>query len=837
MRPTFVLLTGIAMVAPTFAAATALPPARPPKVVAVKPALPARVDFRHDIQPLLADRCLNCHGPDAAKVGAGLRLDLPEGALAARPSGKKAVVPGRPQESELIARIVATNALMMPPARSHKTLSLAEKELFKRWIAQGAEYRKHWAFERPALAAVPASTIKAQREKAGLSINPVDAFIWARLDKEGLKPAPAADRPTLIRRVTFDLTGLPPTPAEVDAFVSDRSPDAYAKVVDRLLASPRYGERMVWDWLDAARYADTNGYQGDGVRTMWPWRDWAVRAFNSDMPFDQFTVEQIAGDLLPNSTREQRLATGFHRNHMLNGEGGRIAEESRIDYVVDRVDTTATVWMGLTLGCARCHDHKYDPFTQREYYSLFAYYNNLPETGAVDRGGNANPVMLLPTPEQEKRRVELDDAIKAAQDKLNALPADSPEKGAAQKAVDDARKNRNALESSIINVMVMEERPQPRETHILIRGAYDKPGDKVTYGTPATLNPLPAESPKNRLALARWLVDPANPLTARVTVNRLWAMVFGTGLVKTAEDFGVQGERPTHPELLDFLAVTFGSPKSQVPNPRGDGAQDGSGGPKTASATVNQGLGWSQKALLRLLVTSETYKQSAKASPDLVARDPENRLHARGPRFRLSSAMLRDQALAVSGLLVEKLGGPPVKGYQPEGIWEDATFGQIKYVQEHGEALYRRSLYSFWRRIVGPTNLFDAGARQQCTVRLARTNTPLHALTLLNDVTYVEAARAFAQRVLTSGGAGDAERIQFAFRLATARRPTAGEAQLLLSRLQRLRAQYAGDEAAAKKLLSVGESKRDDRLPLGEHAAWAGLCSLILNLDEVVSKG
>jgi hypothetical protein len=616
----------------------------------------------------------------------------------------------------------------------------------------------------------------------------------------------------LIRRVTFDLTGLPPTPEEVDTFVNDRSPDAYAKVVDRLLASPRYGERMVWDWLDAARYADTNGYQGDGVRTMWPWRDWAVRAFNSDMPFNQFTTEQIAGDLLPNATREQRLATGFHRNHMLNGEGGRIAEESRIDYVVDRVDTTATVWMGLTLGCARCHDHKYDPFTQREYYSLFAYFNNLPESGAVDRGGNANPVLLLPTPEQEKRYAELDQTVKAAEAKLTALPQGSPERAAAEKAVEAAQKTRRGMEDSILNVMVMQEMPQPRETHILIRGAYDKPGEKVTYGTPATLNPLPAGAPPNRLALAKWLVDPANPLTARVTVNRLWAMVFGTGLVKTAEDFGVQGERPTHPELLDYLAVKF----------------------QTASPG---GLGWSQKALLRLLVTSETYKQSANAAPALVARDPENRLHARGPRFRLSSAMLRDQALAVSGLLVEKMGGPPVKGYQPEGIWEDATFGQIKYVQDHGEALYRRSLYSFWRRIVGPTNLFDAGARQQCTVRLARTNTPLHALTLLNDVTYVEASRAFAQRVLTSGGATDPERLNHAFRLATARRPSVDEAQVLLARLQRLRAQYAGDEAAAKKLLSVGESKRDEQLPAAEHAAWTSLCSLILNLDEVVSKG
>jgi hypothetical protein len=472
------------------------------------------------------------------------------------------------------------------------------------------------------------------------------------------------------------------------------------------------------------------------------------------------------------------------------------------------VDTTTTVWLGLTVACARCHDHKYDPIAQREYYQFYAYFNNLPETGGVDRGGQANPVLELPTPEQTATIAKLKEALAEKEARLAALPATTTdaeripvqaERDAARKALQDAR-------NGVLTTMVMEERPQPRDSFLLVRGAYDKYGERVFPGVPAVLPSLPSTAAPNRLSMARWLVDPQNPLTARVTVNRFWQQIFGTGLVKTSEDFGVQGERPSHPELLDWLASEY------------------------------LRTGWDTKALLRLLVTSTAYKQSSRVAPGMAERDPENRFLARGPRFRLSSAMLRDQALAVSGLLVEKQGGPSVKPYQPGGVWEDATFGQIKYQQDHGENLHRRTLYTFWRRIVGPTNLFDTAARQSCTVRQSRTNTPLHALTLLNDTTYVEAARVLAQRVLSSGGASAEARVQFAFRLATARKATAEELRVLLASLERLRDQYRVDKEAATALLAVGEAPRDATLDTVEHAAYAALCGMILNLDEVVTK-
>ncbi len=781
------------------------------------------VDFSRQILPLLADRCFNCHGPDAAKSGAGLRLDVREGALARRPNGRAAIVPGKPETSEFVRRILAENGSVMPPRHSNKTLSHSEKELLKQWIAEGAEYRRHWAFVAPKRPALPRVKWK------GWVRNPIDAFVLARLEREGLQPAPTADRTTLIRRLSLDLTGVPPTPAEVDAFLADRSPDAYEKVVDRLLASPRYGERMAWDWLDAARYADTNGYQGDRTRTMWFWRDWVIDAFNRNMPFDQFTVEQLAGDLLPNATVAQKIATGFNRNHMLNGEGGRIPEESRVDYVVDRVDTTSTVWMGLTVGCARCHDHKYDPITQKEYYGLFAYFNNLPETGSVDRNGQANPVLLLPTPAHRARLEELTRKVQTLEAELKA--AADPAKAEAQSRLDAARKALRDTENSIPAAMVMAERPEPRETFVLLKGAYDKPGEKVAAGIPSVLPPLPAGNavPNNRLALARWLVSPEHPLTARVTVNRFWQSIFGTGLVKTSEDFGIQGELPSPPVLVDYWASTFGA------GVRGQGSESGDTNPQPLTPDPAAGLAWNLKALLKLIVTSNTYKQSSRVTPELLARDPENRLLARGARYRLTSAAIRDQALAASGLLVEKVGGPPVKPYQPPGVWADATFGKITYQQDKGEALYRRSLYTFWRRIVGPTNLFDTAARQQCTVRTARTNTPLHALTLLNDITYVEAARTLAQRVMT-GEVAPQRRIESAFRLAASRLPRPTESMILLQRLERLREQYAADPAAAKKLLSIGDSPRDEKLDAVEHAAYTGLCSLILNLDEVITR-
>ncbi len=989
------------------------------------------IDFNRDIQPILSENCYHCHGPDAKAREAKLRLDTKDGAFRTL-DGVTSIQPGDSANSDAILRVLSTDKDdMMPPPKSNRKLTEEQKQLLKRWVDEGAVWGEHWSFVAPKRAPVP------QPDAAlGTVCNPIDAFVLAPLAKQGLKQAPAAEKARLLRRVTLDLTGLPPTPEEVAAFVGDVQSDAYEKVVDRLLASPRYGERMVWEWLDAARYADTNGYQGDPTRAMWPWRDWTIKALNDNLPFDQFTVQQLAGDLLPNPTKEQLIATGFHRNHMINGEGGRIAEESRVDYVMDRVETTGTVWLGLTFNCCRCHDHKYDQLTHRDYYQLSAYFNSIDETGANDDRGYAKPVMSLATPEEEaklKARRDAEAAAKKEGDvlekllraeqatwetevkgdgaklaevewqvlrpeevtsengatltpqpdgsvlvsgvnpdvddliftgvtqmrgataiKLEALTDESlPAKGpgrapngswvltevkflgdgkpvslaavradfeqegwplknaldgrddtgwgawpqvgqpheavfellnefgyrpdrtlsfrlqfrsphqqhvigkfrlsmtnspkvllrpipeevkaalaieptqrtdaqkqavtdfylaseprliAAKKKADATKAAREAAERAAPRTMVMRDREKLRDTFILEKGLYNKPTDPVTHGTPAFLPALAPAAPPNRLALAQWLVSSEHPLTARVTVNRFWQMFFGRGLVKTVDDFGVQGDKPTHPELLDWLAREFIE------------------------------SGWDVKRLHRLIVTSATYRQSSRIAPGMAERDPENKLLARGPRHRLPSWMLRDQALAASGLLVEKLGGPPVKTYQPEGVWEDATFGQIKFAQDSGEALYRRSLYIFWRRIVGPTVFFDVANRQQCTVKTGITNTPLQALVTLNDVTYVEAARSLAERMIQQGGATDAERIAHGFRLCTARPPTEKEAALLQSALARFRQDFAGANEAAQKLISTGESTPDANLPAPELAAHTSLALLLLNLDETLSK-
>jgi len=986
------------------------------------------VNFAREILPILSDNCFTCHGPDEKARKGKLRLDTQAGAFR---KDDPVIVPGKGGESELVKRVSSKDPEeMMPPPKSKRTLKPEQIELLSRWIDQGAPWGKHWAFEAPVRPEPPTPANKAWTKNA------IDQFILARLEKEGLKPSPEASKETLIRRVTLDLTGLPPTPAEVDAFLADTAPDAYEKIVDRLLASPRYGERMAWDWLDAARYADTNGYQGDGERTMWPWRDWVVKALNDNMHYDQFTIQQLAGDLLPNATLEQKIATGFNRNHMINGEGGRIGAENRVDYVMDQTETTSTVWLGVTMTCCRCHDHKYDPFLQKDYYSLFAFFNNSPVTGDGGNGKTA-PVVDFTNPEQETKVAELkakedaankeydalEKSIKAAQPewektvvsassdgkpaeikwiplvpdelfsdggatltktddgailvsgaspakdsfvvnikskligitafKLEALPDKSfvnngpgradngnfvmselklqgsgkpvdlaaisadfeqqgfpiantvdgnggtgwaimpqfgkvhtaiyearnqvgygngdtllafrlefqtqhvqhvlgkfrlsattdnrtllrpmpenvrtalgvaPEKrsdaqkkeltefylnthaglASAKQTREAAKKARENYSNTVARVMVMAD-GKTRDTFVLVRGAYDKPTDKVTSNTPSPLPPLPADAPKNRLGLAQWLMSPAQPLTSRVTVNRIWQSFFGIGIVKTSEDFGVQGERPVHPELLDWLATEYIR------------------------------LNWDTKALNKLIVTSATYRQASKTTKELTERDPQNRLLAHGPRYRLPSWMLRDQALAVSGLLVDKMGGPSVKPYQPSGLWEEATFGTISYKQDHGEALYRRSLYIFWRRILGPTVFFDNAARQTCSVKPYLTNTPLQALTTLNDITYVEAARNLAQRVIEATPAPDA-RIELAFRLATSRKPSTAEREILLNRLAILQKTYAADAAEAEKLLKVGESKRDEKIDAVEHAAYTGLCSLILNLDETVTK-
>jgi hypothetical protein len=806
-----------------------------------------RIDFSRDVLPILSDSCFACHGPDEKAREADLRLDQQEAALADR-GGYHIILPGKSGESELLKRLITeSDDERMPPPDSNRKLTAEQVELLKRWIDEGASWGKHWAFVPPQRPALP------EVKNPAWCNNPIDRFVLARLHREGLSPSPEAAKETLLRRVTLDLTGLPPTPEEVDAFLADNSPEAYERVVDRLLASPRYGERMVWDWLDAARYADTNGYQGDQTRTMWPWRDWAIKAFNENKPFDQFTIEQLAGDLLPNATLEQKIATGFCRNHMINGEGGRIPEENRIEYIFDQVETTATVWLGATFNCCRCHDHKFDPFTRRDYYALFGFFNNTPVNGGGGSGQTA-PVVEVLSPEDLHLRDELNkkvqqlaqatDAIerqlfpreegKSAADsekaaslsddlkkRLRTTPANrgagddaalyehfkSSETAYAESlaALRKAKQERDGLNARIPRVMVMQDMPQPRETFVLDKGIYNKPLEKVSTATPVSLTAMPSEGPLNRLTLARWLVSNEHPLTARVTVNRYWQQLFGMGLVKTSEDFGVQGEKPSHAELLDWLAVEF------------------------------RESGWNVKHIQRLIVTSSTYRQSSQVSTDLVERDPENRLLARGPRYRLPVFMLRDQALAASGLLVDKVGGPGVNHYQPEGVWEEATFGTIRFTQDHGEKLYRRSVYTFWRRIIAPTLFFDSASRQVCSVKQLRTNTPLHALTTLNDVTFVEAARVLAERVMMSAATPE-ERITLAFRLVLGRQPKPKELNVLLTSLARQQTEFAADVENAKKLVATGEAKRNEQLDAVEHAAYSGVCLAILNLDEALSK-
>lgn len=992
----------------------------------------AKVDFNRDIQPVMADTCFRCHGFDEKARKAALRLDVRAEALQPAKSGATPIVPGKPDQSELIRRLFTEDAdEQMPPAKIHQPLTAAQKELFRRWIAEGAEYRDHWAFIQPQ----PTEPPKAKPTRWPKT--PVDRFILARLEQKHLKPSREADRRTLIRRVTLDLTGLPATPAEVDAFLADRSNSAYEKLVDRLLASPRYGERMAQDWLDAARFADSNGYQVDRDREMGAWREWVIKAFNRNLPFDQFTIEQLAGDLLPNPTLDQKIATGFHRNHMINEEGGIIPEEFLTEYCADRVETTSTVWLGLTMNCARCHDHKYDPLTQKDYYRLFAFFHNVTEKGVGDYGQpirrNTPPFVKLPTPEAEAKlaglnreltplnesltnlaaivltgateweerakaatptwtNVEVQHAnvgtntietkpsggwvefpsLKPGSQKVNltarvplarvtaleltfapapggdpnasaklpiselrlahaespagemrsltlraatlagTLPAadlaksldqktntawlvtlaqgqtnagifeltglargsnqltvsleldvtpeksvpgwqlllratdlapdllvspeiltvarkpvaertaeekkqlddfrlaHDPEHFALTNRVSDLKKRIDETDLSIPIALVMEEIAEPSPTFVLMRGAYDKKGEAVTAATPSHLPAFPSGLPTNRLGLARWLVDPGNPLTARVTVNRLWQSVFGTGLVRTTEDFGSRGELPSHPELLDWLANEFVR------------------------------TGWDVKRMMKLLVMSAAYRQDSRLTPRLRELDPDNRFFARGPRYRLSAEMIRDQALAVSGLLVEKLGGPSVKPYHPPGLYEQVVSGSSAstYVQDKGADLYRRSIYTYWKRSVpNPAMLvFDAPFRETCTVRRSRTTTPLQALNLLNDPTYVEASRLLAQRMMLEGGTAPESRIRHGFRLATGREPRRVELGVLVTGWRRMEASFRADRSGAESLLTVGETKADPTLDPVELTAYATVASTLLNLDETITK-
>ena len=1011
----------------------------------------AKVDFAQDVRSIISENCVFCHGPDESTREADLRLDTQKGIESVIEKGSSA-------DSELIRRLTSADPdEVMPPPDSNRSLEAEEIGLVRRWIDEGAAWQTHWAFRPLSLPEIPAANTLKQDGSDFPLRNPIDHFVRRNLLEHNLTASPEASRATLIRRLSLDLTGLPPTPQAVDQFLADKSTNAYEKLVDRLLDSDAYGQRMAWNWLDASRYADTNGYQGDRERTMWPWRDWVVDAFNENLPYDQFTTWQIAGDLLPNATLEQKLATGFSRNHMINGEGGRIAEENRVEYVMDMSETVGTVWLGLTLNCCRCHDHKYDPISNREYYKFFGFFNQTPVNGG---GGDPQtaPNLAVPTSQQSQKLDALADQIKQTEGEITTLSAqiaseqsaweadelaklkkepkwhtvkptqakatgstlsmlpdqsiltgrpapdkdtytivaDSPIKAITALRIDALRhksfprnslsysdsgnfvlteleiqivnrdpdskagaphriataeatyeqgshgvanafdgnsatgwavyegrhvdrdhaaifrfekplviendqrlqvtlrhdsvhkkhnlghfllsvtdvpdpkldessralvlaletetekrsaeqkqlvvnqhraatpaykkltdkkagliKQRDALNRSLPKVMVMADMPKPRKTFVLNRGLYNKPTDEVQSGLPGFLPGPPRQDssqPANRLTLARWLVDSNNPLTARVTVNRFWQQIFGIGLVKTTEDFGTQGEVPLQMDLLNWLAQTF------------------------------QQNGWNVKQLIRTIVTSHTYRQSSVIRDQATyQRDPDNRLLARASRHRLPAWMLRDQALAASGLLSPVIGGPSVNTYQPEGIWEEASFGKKKYSQDSGEKLYRRSLYTYWRRIIAPTMFFDNASRQTCTVKASRTNTPLHALQTLNNTAYVEAARTLAQKTLLEHPAEnaalqtrleeiDSVRIDTVMKCILARPASAPEQKILLRGLNRTRVQFAEGTKDALALLAVGASKHDESISPNELAAWTNLCLAILNLDEALNR-
>jgi hypothetical protein len=1019
----------------------------------------AEIDFAKEIQPILSEYCYQCHGPSTTGRKGGLRLDVQEGALGAGKSGKTAIVPGRAEQSELVRRLGSSDPEeVMPPPETGKKPTVEQVRLLKRWIQEGGRWGQHWAFVPPKLPPVP----KPRHWKSG---NPIDAFVLAQLGS-GKRLAPPAEPGRLLRRLSLDLTGLPPTPQEIVAFEGRPTPEHYDQEVRRLLGSPRYGERMATDWLDLARFADTHGFQADRYRPVWPWRDWVIGAFNRHLPFDRFVQWQLAGDLLPNPTQEQRLATTFNRLHLQNEEGGIVEEEYRVAYNVDRVNTFGTAFLGMTFECSRCHDHKYDPISQKEFYQLFAFFQNIDESGQSVYFGDIMPVptLLLSTPEQDAKLKDLNARIRAGETRLgqvagdaraafeewrskasgpvpevsgavarfsfdamvsNAFPStvgnhraqpfegpgsvegrwgkalllsgengvsmpgighfsradpfsislwiqpamhvprqtvihhssawmdagsrgyeilledgkvavglhhmwpgnalkvrtrkpapfgtwthvafaydgssraaglkvyldgneaevevvrdnlwkditygqpnltigqrmrdfgfkqgrvdelqvfdrtlspvevaalagreSAPDEAAlfqhflltrhaphreASEALMKLRREQNALVTSIADIMVMEEMAQPKPAHVLRRGMYDQPGDAVTMDTPAVMGRLPAGAPRNRLGLSQWLLDPSHPLMGRVTVNRVWQQFFGKGLVETSDNFGLQGAAPTHRELLDWLAVTF--------------------------VRGNEALGirpWSLQDLQRLIVTSDTYRQTSNVKPKEWAADPDNRLLARGPARRLSAEMLRDQALMVSGLMVDKIGGPSVKPYHPDGLWE-MTMGGGHYQVGKGDDLHRRSLYTYWKRTVPPPSMMtlDAADRSYCVVRRQATSTPLQALVLLNDPQMVEAARHVAGRTLREAGAGAEQRVRYAFALVTGRRPSKDEVSVLMRLLDEQEAHFQKDTAAAERLLKVGEKPVPGEHPPAQLAAATVMAQLLFNHDEAVMR-
>jgi hypothetical protein len=762
-----------------------------PAGVLAQPA-PGPVEFNRDVRPILSNKCFACHGPDEKVRKADLRLDTRGGATAS------VVVPGKPAESELLKRLTTTEPdEVMPPPKTGKKLTPREIDTLTRWVKDGAPYATHWAYVKPVRPPVP-----VVRNPQAVGRNPIDAFVFARLEKEGLTPSPEADRYTLARRVALDLTGLPPTVAEVDAFVKDTSPGAYEKLVDRMLAKPAFGEHWARMWLDLARYADSAGYADDPPRTIWKYRDYVINAFNANKPFDRFTVEQLAGDLLPSPTEEQLIATAFHRNTLTNNEGGTNDEEFRNVAVVDRVNTTFTVWMGTSSACCQCHTHKYDPLSQTEFFQLFAFFNN---TADADKG-DESPTLPFWTPELQAKKKTLEDDVAALEAKLKGKKADDlkPERDKLT-----ALKKELAAVKPLTSVPVMRELPagQRRKTRLQYRGNFLDLGDEVTEGVPAVLHQLPKDAPKNRLTLARWLVAPENPLTARVMANRFWEQIFGIGLVRTSEEFGTQGELPSHPELLNWLAVEFAAK-------------------------------WDVKAFLKLLVTSKAYRQSSKVTPALFERDPENRLLARGPRVRLSAEAVRDQSLFVGGLLSPKMLGPSVKPPQPTfGL--NAAFGRtLDWQPSTGEDKFRRGLYTEWRRSnpYPSMSTFDAPNRDVCTVRRTRTNTPLQALVTMNDPVYVEAAQGLARRMLKDGGQAPADKVAFAVRLCLARPATDAEVARLVKLYADAKAAFGKDATKAAQFATVPLGPLPAGVDAADAAAWTMVASVLLNLDEMFMK-
>ena len=761
--------------------------------------LPEIVDFNFHIKPILSDRCFLCHGPDPSSRKANLRLDEENLAYIILDSlnDNYLIKQGHARKSELFKRISSENKeKIMPPPESNLSLSDYEIALIKKWINQGATWKKHWSYIKPKRPRLP------KVKKTEWPQNPIDYFILKKLESVNKLPSLKNSKEKLLRKVSFDLTGLPPSPEDVDAFLADKSKNAFEKVVDQLLTSEAYGERLATEWMDLARYAETNGIHHDFERNVWPWRDWVINAFNSNMSYDKFVTWQLAGDLFPNPTYEQKLATAFNRNHRTTQECGSIDEEFRVSYVVDRTNTFGKAFLGLTVECAQCHDHKYDVISQKNYFEIYAFFNQVPEKG-VTRSFQGVPEPFLDIPKKQKKVVE---------EYIENLVKIEYQNGSFQDRNESYRKNWiEELEVMTKPVMIMEDLDTVRTTYILNRGLYNSPGAKVYPGTPEKIYEFGEEYSNNRLGLSNWLFSENNPLTARVAVNRYWQMIFGRGIVDTPDDFGAQGSLPSHPELLDWLAVEF----------------------------INSG--WDIKKILKIMVMSATYQQDSKTDSASLAFDPNNKWLGRGGQQRLTAEMLRDQALKMSGLLVEKIGGPSVKPYQPEGLWTQVSSGgryQRKYMVGNGEDLHRRSLYTYWKRISPPPAMliFDADPRGTCNIKRQTTNTPLQALVLLNDPQFLNASRALAQRMIKNGGTNLKQRINYAFQWATSRKPENEEIEILQNLFLIEKEEFEKYPSRANAFINDNQIKDIDKFDSVELAAYAVIASTIINLSESLQK-